>query len=87
MAPNGDDRNDGRANKPVDAIEPLNNSELNALNKEILMQLHEKGIAAPSYTVLNGNYAIRAAITNHRTRKEDLEMMVNGVIEIGKSLI
>ena len=65
----------------------LNNSELNALNKEILMQLHEKGIAAPSYTVLNGNYAIRAAITNHRTRKEDLEMMVNGVIEIGKSLI
>ena len=65
----------------------LNNSDLNTINKEILMQLHEQGIAAPSYTFLNGNYAIRAAITNHRTRKEDLHQMLDGVVAIGKSLL
>src|SRR5512141_390862 len=31
---------------------------LNALNKEILMQLHEKGIAAPSYTTLGDTYCL-----------------------------
>ena len=40
---------------------------LNALNQEILLRLHESGVAAPSYTTLRGRYAIRAAITNHRS--------------------
>lgn len=57
--------------------------QLNALNKEILMRLHEQGIAAPSYTVLNGEYAIRAAITNHRSRFADFELLVNETVRIG----
>ena len=60
--------------------------ELNALNKEILMRLHEQGIAAPSYTILNGQYAIRAAITNHRSRFEDFELLVNETIRIGNEI-
>lgn len=60
--------------------------ELNALNKEILMRLHEQGIAAPSYTMLNGQYAIRAAITNHRSRFEDFELLVNETIRIGNEI-
>ena len=60
---------------------------LNAINKEILMQLHEQGIAAPSYTILNGCYAIRCAITNHRSRKSDFEALVKGVLEIGEGLM
>ena len=60
---------------------------LNTLNKEILMQLHEKGIAAPSYTMLAGHYCIRACIVNHRTQRSDLEAMVAGVVEIGKTLV
>src|SRR5688572_7753717 len=60
--------------------------ELNELNKEILIHLHETGIAAPSYTKLNGNYCLRAAIVNHRSRQEDFEVLVNAVISSGNEL-
>jgi glutamate/tyrosine decarboxylase-like PLP-dependent enzyme len=61
----------------------LNDDKLNSLNREILMSLHEKGIATPSYTILNGKYAIRLAITNHRSRKEDFELVVDETVKIG----
>ncbi len=64
----------------------LDEKQLNALNKELLMQLHEKGIATPSYTLLNGRYAIRVAITNHRSRREDFDALVEASIRIGHSL-
>ncbi|OQP47533.1 amino acid decarboxylase [Niastella yeongjuensis] len=60
--------------------------KLNKGNKELLMRLHEQGIAAPSYTVLNDKYAIRAAITNHRSKFSDFELLVNEVIRIGKEV-
>ena len=44
-----------------------------------MIRLHESGIAAPSYTTLNGEYCLRAALSNHRTRLEDLTMAVVGV--------
>ena len=52
---------------------------LNALNQEILLRLHESGVAAPSYTTLRGRYALRAAITNHRSRREDFDILVREV--------
>ena len=61
--------------------------ELNAINKEILMQLHESGIAAPSFTILKGAYVIRVAITNHRSKGEDFEILVNEVQRLGETLI
>ncbi|MHA1990264.1 MAG: pyridoxal phosphate-dependent decarboxylase family protein [Candidatus Hodarchaeales archaeon] len=63
-----------------------NPSDLNQLNEEIVFQLHEKGIAIPSFTKLNNNYVIRVAITNHRSRKEDFEFLVESIIEIGDQL-
>jgi aromatic-L-amino-acid decarboxylase len=60
--------------------------ELNAMNKEILMRLQEEGIAAPSYTLLNNRYALRAAITNHRSRMEDFDILVRETIRIGKAI-
>ncbi len=48
----------------------------NRLNRELLMRLHESGVATPSYTILDGKYCIRVNITNHRTKKADLDMMV-----------
>ncbi len=60
--------------------------ELNALNGELLIRLHESGIAAPSSTTLNGRYALRAAITNHRSRREDFDVLVHAVERIGKEL-
>jgi aromatic-L-amino-acid decarboxylase len=59
---------------------------LNALNKELLMQMQEKAIAAPSYTFLKGRYAIRMNITNHRTRREDLDEILDGVLALGKEI-
>ena len=41
--------------------------------REIVMELHERGEAAPSLTILDGRPAIRAAILNHRTRDEDID--------------
>ena len=64
----------------------LAKKDLNDLNKEILIELTEKGIAAPSYTKLNGNYCLRAAIVNHRSRKEDFEILVNEVRRLGNEL-
>lgn len=59
---------------------------LNALNKEIKLQLEEKGIAAPGYTTLNGRYCLRIAISNHRSREEDFDLLVEMVRKIGEEV-
>jgi len=65
----------------------LSEEQLNALNREILMSLHERGIAVPTYTVLKGKYALRAAITNHRSRREDFEALVRESIKLGREFL
>jgi aromatic-L-amino-acid decarboxylase len=46
------------------------------INREIVMDLHESGLAAPSTTKLGGRPVIRAAIVNHRTQMRDMETFV-----------
>jgi len=65
----------------------LQDADLNALNQEILVRLHEQGIAVPSYTTLKGNYCLRVAITNHRSRFEDFEILVNEVVRLGEEIL
>ncbi|HEY4327207.1 MAG TPA: aminotransferase class V-fold PLP-dependent enzyme [Mucilaginibacter sp.] len=65
----------------------MDDEQLNILNKELLMRMHEQGVAAPSSTILNGKYAIRVAIVNHRTRRRHLEEMIAGTVEIGNILL
>lgn len=55
-------------------------------NKEILMRVQERGIAVPSGTVLDGRFAIRVAITNHRSRREDFDALVEAVVRIGREV-
>ncbi len=64
----------------------LSTEKLNALNEELLIRLHESGIAAPSYTTLNGQYCLRAAIANHRTESRDLGIMIEAVVKLGAAL-
>jgi len=64
----------------------LEDAALNALNKEILMRLHEQGIAAPSYTTLHDQYCLRIAIANHRSTQEDFDLLAKEVVRIGKEL-
>lgn len=64
----------------------LGEAELNRLTQELLIRLQESGIAAPSHTVLGGHQALRVAITNHRSRREDFDMLVREVVRIGDEL-
>lgn len=61
-------------------------SALDELNKQILIELQEKGIAAPSGTTIRGKYVLHVAHTNHRTRGEDFDILVREVIQLGKGL-
>jgi glutamate/tyrosine decarboxylase-like PLP-dependent enzyme len=59
---------------------------LNALNKEILLRIQESGLAIPSQTVLGGRFAIRVAVTNHRSRRDDFDLLVQAVVNTGAAL-
>jgi len=61
-------------------------ARLDVLNREILMRIQEAGVAVPSHTVLDGRFALRVAITNHRSRREDFDLFVRTVVEIGDAL-
>ncbi len=58
-----------------------------SLNDEIVVQLQIQGIAAPSTTMVNGRTAIRVNITNHRTTRADLDLLVQQVHRIGQTLL
>lgn len=61
-------------------------STLDEVNREILMRLQERGIAVPSGTVLRGRFAIRVAITNHRSVRADFDALVDAVVELGREV-
>jgi glutamate/tyrosine decarboxylase-like PLP-dependent enzyme len=65
----------------------LDKAALNELNSEILLQLQESGVAVLSSTMINGKYALRVAITNHRSRREDFELLVREVTRLGNILV
>jgi aromatic-L-amino-acid decarboxylase len=65
------------------APDGANESTLEALNTEILLRLQEQGIAVPSSTRVNDKFAIRVAITNHRTRFSDMDLLADAVERIG----
>ncbi|RXG97608.1 pyridoxal phosphate-dependent decarboxylase family protein [Bradyrhizobium zhanjiangense] len=54
-----------------------------AVNREIVADIQEAGVAAPSSTTLDGKFAIRAAIVNHRTDETDIDALVAAVLEFG----
>jgi aromatic-L-amino-acid decarboxylase len=60
-------------------------ADADRVNAEIVMNLQEAGIAAPSTTRVGGKLAIRAAIMNHRTRLEDIDALVQAVIMLGSA--
>ena len=62
----------------------LDDAALDRLNEEILGDLQEEGIAVPSATVLGGRYALRVCIVNHRSRREDFDLLVAEVLRRGR---
>jgi aromatic-L-amino-acid decarboxylase len=57
--------------------------DANRLNAEIVADLQESGIAAPSTTTIDGRLAIRAAIVNHRTDERDIDALIEATVAFG----
>jgi aromatic-L-amino-acid/L-tryptophan decarboxylase len=56
------------------------------LNADIVAELHERGIAAPSTTTIDGRVAIRACLINHRIQPQDIDALLAGVLDLGPAL-
>ncbi len=59
-------------------------AEIDRLNAEIVADLQESGIAAPSSVNLANGLAIRVNLTNHRTTEADLDRLLEAVLELGE---
>ncbi len=56
------------------------------VNAKIVVALQESGMVAPSATTLNGCFAIRAAIVNHRTTQENIDTLLSQTLALGAAL-
>ena len=54
-----------------------------ALNNEIMLRMQEEGTAVITDTTVHGRHSLRAAINNHRTRREDLDLLVSETVRLG----
>jgi aromatic-L-amino-acid/L-tryptophan decarboxylase len=52
-----------------------------------VIQLHERGIAVPSGGIVGGRYVIRVANTNQRSRREDFDILVASIVELGRAAL
>jgi aromatic-L-amino-acid decarboxylase len=64
----------------------LNDATLDDLNKHIEIELQERGIAVPSVVSIGDKKYLHAAITNHRSRRRDFDVLVREVIRIGNEM-
>ena len=51
------------------------------------MLVQEQGIAVPSTVSIRGTNYLHVAITNHRSRREDFDLLITEVIRIGDDLL
>ncbi len=58
-------------------------ADADKVNGDIVIDVQESGVAAPSTTMIDGQLAIRAAIVNHRTDTSDLDALVAAVLRFG----
>jgi aromatic-L-amino-acid/L-tryptophan decarboxylase len=67
-----------RAGVPEDQLDPF--------NRELLAEIQLRGIAVPSHTLIDGKFAIRVCVANHRSETEDFDALVEGATVIGAEL-
>ena len=56
------------------------------VNAEIVVAIQESGIAAPSSTTIQGKFAIRAALFNHRTSHVEIDNLLAASLRFGRSI-
>lgn len=59
---------------------------LDALNEAIAVAVQESGAAVPSTTRVGGKRALRVCIVNHRTREDDLDVLLGAVRTAARTL-
>lgn len=64
----------------------LDEEALDALNRGLVIALQESGRYIVSSTVLDGQYALRVAITNHRSRLEDFAALAADCVRFGDQI-
>jgi aromatic-L-amino-acid/L-tryptophan decarboxylase len=62
-------------------------AELDRINREALIGLQESGTAVPSSTTIDGKFAIRCAIVNHRSCTSDFDLLVERFSAIATELL
>ncbi len=58
-------------------------ADADRVNADIVVDLQESGIAAPSTTTIRGKLAIRAAIVNHRTSETEIDALIAATLAFG----
>lgn len=61
----------------------MTEAELRTHNTEIMLDLQESGLAVIGDTTIRNRHCLRVAICNHRTRQDDLDLLVDAVLRIG----
>ena len=69
------------------APETVPQDRLDEVNHELVLRVQESGVAVVTDTVVDGHVAVRVAISNHRTRDEDLELFLDTVLELGAATV
>ena len=62
-------------------------AQADALNKELLLQVQESGLAIVSGSQIHGRYVIRVACSNHRSTWADFEALASGVERLAAELM
>ena len=65
----------------------IDGEDLKALNTEIMLRLQEEGTVVLSDTTVHGEHCLRVAINNHRTRRDDLELLIRETIRLGEAIV
>ena len=65
----------------------LTDAQLDRLNTQLLIRIQESGLAVLSNARVDGRFALRVAHTNHRSRVEDFDLLIECVLEHGAALV
>jgi len=60
----------------------LDDAALRDLNRQIVVELLERAIAVPSIVSLKARNYLHVTVTNHRSRRDDIDLLVREVARI-----
>jgi aromatic-L-amino-acid/L-tryptophan decarboxylase len=69
------------------APKDANPAMLNQVNEEILLRIQESGLAVPSGTIIDGKFALRVAVTNHRSKRDDFDLLFEAASKLGREVL